>query len=65
LIADAIKRAGSAEPKAIRDALAATKGFNAITGQITYMEGQRKPDKTVSIIKVQDGKYSFVKEIKP
>jgi branched-chain amino acid transport system substrate-binding protein len=65
LIADAIKRAGSAEPKAIRDALAATKGFNAVTGQITYVDGQRKPDKTVSIIKVQDGKYSFVKEIKP
>ena len=65
LIADAIKRAGSAEPKAIRDALAATKGFSAITGEITYKEGQRKPDKSVSIIKVQDGKYSFVKEIKP
>lgn len=65
LIADAIKRAGSTDPKAIRDALAATQGFNAITGQITYKEGQRKPDKPVTIIKVQDGKYSFVKEIKP
>lgn len=65
LIADAIKRAGSTDPKAIRDALAATKGFNAVTGQITYKEGQRKPDKSVTIIKVQDGKYSFVKEIKP
>lgn len=65
LIADAIKRAGSTDPKAIRDALAATKGFDAVTGQITYKEGQRKPDKSVTIIKVQDGKYSFVKEIKP
>lgn len=65
LIADAIKRAGSADPKAIRDALAATQGFNAVTGQITYKDGQRKPDKPVTIIKVQDGKYSFVKEIKP
>jgi branched-chain amino acid transport system substrate-binding protein len=65
LIADAIKRAGSTDPKAIRDALAATQGFNAVTGQITYTEGKRKPDKSVTIIKVQDGKYSFVKEIKP
>ena len=65
LIADAIKRAGSTDPKAIRDALAATKDFDAVTGQITYKEGQRKPDKSVTIIKVQDGKYSFVKEIKP
>jgi branched-chain amino acid transport system substrate-binding protein len=65
LIADAIKRAGSTDPKAIRDALAATQGFNAVTGQISYASGQRKPDKSITIIKVQDGKYSFVKEIKP
>ncbi len=65
LIADAIKRAGSTDPKAIRDALAATQNFNAVTGMITYQPGQRKPDKPVSIIKVQDGKYSFVKEVKP
>ncbi|MCS6882860.1 MAG: ABC transporter substrate-binding protein [Oscillochloridaceae bacterium] len=65
LIADAIKRAGSADPKAIRDALAATQGFAAVTGQITYAPGQRKPDKSVTIIQVQDGAYTFVKEITP
>jgi branched-chain amino acid transport system substrate-binding protein len=65
LIADAIQRAGSAEPRAIRDALAATQGFQAVTGVITYQEGQRKPAKSVTIIRVQDGKYSFVKEVTP
>ena len=65
LIADAIQRAGSAEPRAIRDALAATQGFQAVTGVITYQEGQRKPSKSVTIIRVQDGKYSFVKEVTP
>lgn len=65
LIADAIKRAGSTDPQAIRDALAQTKDFNAVTGTITYVEGKRKPDKPVTIIKVQDANYSFVKEIKP
>ncbi|MFQ3663574.1 MAG: ABC transporter substrate-binding protein [Chloroflexaceae bacterium] len=65
LIADAIKRAGSAEPTAIRDALAATQGFPAVTGQITYAPGQRKPNKSVTIIQVQDGAYTFVKEITP
>lgn len=65
LIADAIQRAGSAEPKAIRDALAATQGFQAVTGVITYQEGQRKPSKSVTIIRVQDGQYSFVKEVTP
>jgi branched-chain amino acid transport system substrate-binding protein len=65
VIADAIKRAGSADPKAIRDALAQTKDFPAVTGTITYPEGQRKPSKAVTIIQVQKGKYSFAAEITP
>ncbi len=65
LIADAIQRAGSAEPTAIRDALAATKDFPAVTGTITYPEGQRKPIKAVTIIQVQKGVYSFAAEITP
>ena len=65
LIADAIQRAGSAEPKAIRDALAETKDFPAVTGTITYPEGQRKPIKAVTIIQVQKGVYSFAAEITP
>lgn len=65
LIADAIARAGSAEPGAIRDALAATQDFAAVTGVITYPEGQRKPTKSVTIIQVQDGAYSFVREWTP
>ncbi|MFQ3631088.1 ABC transporter substrate-binding protein [Roseiflexus sp.] len=65
LIADAIKRAGSDDSKAIRDALAATQSFQAVSGTITYAPGQRKPDKSVTIIRVQDGVYTFVKEVKP
>ncbi len=65
LIADAIRRAGSTNPDAIRNALATTKDFQAVTGVISYPEGQRKPIKSVTIIKVQDGVYSFVTEIRP
>jgi branched-chain amino acid transport system substrate-binding protein len=65
VLADAIGRAGSAEPAAIRDALAATDGFGGVTGTITYPEGQRKPNKSVTIIQVQDGVYSFAAEITP
>ena len=36
LIADAMERAGSAEGAALRDALAATKGYKAVTGEISY-----------------------------
>ncbi|MGQ9502900.1 MAG: ABC transporter substrate-binding protein, partial [Anaerolineae bacterium] len=64
-IADAIKRAGSTDPKAIRDALAETKDFQGVTGVISYEPGKRVPSKSVTIIRVQDGVYSFVKEIVP
>lgn len=65
LIADAIKRANSADPKAIRDALGQTSGFKAVTGTISYEEGKRVPKKSVSILKVVDGKFTFVKEVTP
>ena len=57
LIADAINRAGSTEGKALRDALAGTKGFKAVTGEITYSRPSGVPMKGVSIISVHDGKY--------
>jgi branched-chain amino acid transport system substrate-binding protein len=65
LIADAIGRASSTEPVAIRDALAGTQGFDAVTGTVSYPEGERKPSKSVTIIQVQDGVYSFADEVQP
>jgi len=40
MVAAAIDAAGSAEPKAIRDALAKTKDFDGVTGQITLNENR-------------------------
>jgi branched-chain amino acid transport system substrate-binding protein len=57
LIADAINRAGSTEGKALRDALAATRGYKAVTGEISYTRPSGVPMKGVSIISVHDGKY--------
>jgi len=65
LIIDAIKRAGSTDPSAIKDALAATQGFAGVTGTINYPEGVRVPQKSVTIIKVVDGVFKFVKEVMP
>jgi branched-chain amino acid transport system substrate-binding protein len=61
LVADAIARAGSAEPKAIRDALAATRGFKGVTGEISYTRPSMVPPKPVSIISVQKGQYRVEK----
>jgi branched-chain amino acid transport system substrate-binding protein len=57
LIADGIQRAGTTEGKALRDALAATKGYKAVTGEITYARPSGVPVKGVSVISVKNGKY--------
>ncbi len=65
LIADAITRAGSADPAKIRDALASTQGFKGITGSISYGADSRVPNKTVSIIGVKDDKLYLAAEVTP
>ena len=62
LIANAIQNAGSTDGKALREALSATKGFKAVTGEITYSRPTGVPMKGVSIISVHNGKYK-VEEI--
>ena len=57
LIANAIKRAGTTEGKALRIALAETKGYKAVTGEITYSRPSGVPMKGVSIISVHNGQY--------
>jgi branched-chain amino acid transport system substrate-binding protein len=58
LVADAIKRADSAEPAAIRDALEKTMGFKAVTGEISYTRDSMVPPKPISIISVNGGKFA-------
>jgi branched-chain amino acid transport system substrate-binding protein len=65
LLADAIGRAGSTEPEAIRQALAETKGFKAVTGEISYTRETMVPPKPVSIISVKDGNYEVEEIWKP
>lgn len=62
LVADAVKRANSAEPAKIRDALAETRGFKAVTGEISYTRPSMVPPKPVAIVSVKGGKYA-VEEI--
>ncbi len=65
LIADAISRAKSTDPKAILNALTATKDFPGITGNLTYLPGSRVPQKGVSIILVKDQLLSLAAEVVP
>jgi branched-chain amino acid transport system substrate-binding protein len=65
LIADAIKRAGAADPKAIREALSQTKDLPGVTGAITFQPGSRIPHKGVTVILVKDGKFTLAAEVVP
>lgn len=64
MLADAIKRAGSAEPAKIKDALKATKDFKAATGTITLNENH-DPVKSAVVLEYKDGKQIFRAKINP
>ncbi|SFN90959.1 amino acid/amide ABC transporter substrate-binding protein, HAAT family (TC 3.A.1.4.-) [Formivibrio citricus] len=64
VILDAIKRANSAEPQKIRDALAKTKGFEGSAGEIT-INAERNADKAAVFKTVKDGKFVFLTTVKP
>ncbi|HVZ66360.1 MAG TPA: ABC transporter substrate-binding protein [Lacunisphaera sp.] len=64
LLFDAMRRAGSTEGPKVRDALAATKDFQGVTGLIT-IDAQRNASKPAMIIQVRDGRFKFVEAIAP
>lgn len=55
LAVDAIKRAGSTDPKAINEALANTKNFEGVTGNIQIDEWHNAI-KSAAVLEIQDGK---------
>jgi branched-chain amino acid transport system substrate-binding protein len=64
VLADAITRAGTTEGKALRDAIAATKGFAGATGTTTLNE-KRDASKPAVIITVEDGNFKYLETIAP
>jgi branched-chain amino acid transport system substrate-binding protein len=60
LLADAIKRAGSVDKNAVRDALAATKDFKGLTGSITFTP-ERDAVKSYKIVQVVNGDFQLMK----
>ena len=64
LLADAIKRAGSADPVKIKDALEQTKDLRLVTGTISINE-QHNPVKAAAVIEYKDGKQVFRTKVNP
>jgi len=61
---DAIKRANSADPVKLRDALEQTKNLQVVTGVIT-LDGDHNPIKSAVVIEMKDGKQVFKEKINP
>lgn len=64
LLADAIKRAGDADPVKIKDALASTKDLELVSGKIT-IDAQHNPVKSAAILEYKDGKQGFKMKVNP
>jgi len=64
VLVDAIKRAGSVEPAKIREALAQTKDFEAVSGKIT-LNDKHDAVKSAVIIEFKNGKQTFKTTVEP
>jgi branched-chain amino acid transport system substrate-binding protein len=64
VLADAIKRAGTTEPAKLRDAIASTRDFPAVTGTLT-LDASRNATKSAVILQVKGGKFVYLETIAP
>lgn len=64
ILFDAMTRANGTEGAKVRDALAKTKDYDAVTGKITINK-DRDADKSAVILQVKGGKFSYVETIAP
>ncbi len=65
LVAKAIELAGSGSPAKIPEGLAQISYFEGVSGIISYNDGSKIPDKSVSIIQVENGEFRTVKQMIP
>ena len=64
ITADAIKRAGSTERAKVKDALAQTKNFPGVTGEITIDEN-RNASKSAVVLQVKGNEFAYKTTVKP
>jgi branched-chain amino acid transport system substrate-binding protein len=64
LLFDAFKRAGTTEGTKVCEAIALTKDFDGVTGNITINKN-RDADKSIVILQVKNGKFMYVNSFAP
>ena len=65
LASQSISSAGKVDRTAIRDAMAATRTFEGVTGHFVYPEGARDPEKSAVIMQIKDGSFHWVSTVDP
>lgn len=63
IIADAVKRAETSDPKALRDAIAATGGLAGVTGNARFNSKGDDVGKRLLITAIKNGKFTLVKPV--
>lgn len=64
VLLDAMTRAGSTEPAKVREALAATKDFDGVTGRIS-IDAERNATKPAVVLTIKDGQFRYAETIAP
>jgi branched-chain amino acid transport system substrate-binding protein len=64
LFADAVRRAGTLRRAKVRQALADTRGFEAVSGTIAF-DRHGDPVKPAIVMKIENGRPVFLKRVDP
>jgi branched-chain amino acid transport system substrate-binding protein len=64
VVLEAIKKAGSVDSTAIRDAIAQTKDFPGVSGNIS-IDSKRNASKPVVILAIKDDRIQYLEKINP
>jgi len=65
VIEAAVEKAGTTDPRAVRDAIMQLENVQGVTGEITYKGTQRMPLRAVALIRVKDGEREFIGTFTP
>jgi branched-chain amino acid transport system substrate-binding protein len=65
LLATAIETAGTTDPDSVRLALAAIRQFDGVTGSMSYPATSRIPVKTVTLLRIRQGKTELFRQLVP
>jgi branched-chain amino acid transport system substrate-binding protein len=61
VLADAVEKAGSTDPKKIQQALSGGLSADTTLGKITYTAGNKNPTDPVAIVTIENGQFKLVK----